>query len=79
MEMIVDDWSDGFRPQARGEDDARRCCLMETTASRSHDLILRETPSLLCTLHGIFPSRIEIFDEGQAERTSTVLVAGEFG
>ena len=42
-----------------------------------HDLILRHATGLLCAIHYITWSLI--LDEGEAERTSAILIPSEFG
>lgn len=43
-----------------------------------HDLVLRKTAALLCAFHYI-ASDVHVFDEGETEGASTVLVACKFG
>lgn len=45
-----------------------------------HDLVLRDSASRIGAVHGItLGSGVHVLDEGDAERTATVLIAGEFG
>ena len=45
-----------------------------------HDLVLRDGASRIGTVHGIsLGSGVHVLDEGDAERTATVLIAGELG
>ena len=59
-------------------DDRRLAAHVQLSCNNSHDLILRETSIVLCAFHGIFTTRIEVFHKCQAERATTVLIAGEF-
>ena len=45
--------------------------------AESHNLILSD--GLLCALHLISTFGVEVFDERQAERTTTILIACELG
>ena len=47
-----------------------------TNLKALHHLILCHATSLLCAVHCITWSLV--FDEGEAERTSTILVSSEF-
>ena len=44
-----------------------------------HDLILGQTTGVLSALHGVAVAQIGVLDIGQAQGSTTVLVAGEFG
>ena len=45
----------------------------------SHHLVLGHATRSLCFIHDISSWSIGVFDEGETERTTAVLVAGEFG
>ena len=51
---------------------------MQRLSRPSHDLILRDATGGLCTLHGIVPTAL-VFDEGQAEWSSAILVTRKLG
>ena len=47
--------------------------------STSHDLILRQSSSIFLALHCVGTIGAEVFDIGETERTSSVLVSRELG
>ena len=52
--------------------------LKKGKARHLHDLILRQASRMLGAFHGV-AAGVQVFDEGETERTATVLVTCELG
>lgn len=76
MVRIRESWDKKIRTRRRNS-----CNLNLETADQLHDLVLGDTASRLSAFHHVpgTTAGVQVLDEGDAQRTTTVLVTGEFG
>lgn len=85
MVRMRESWNQGRRRQEEDETPVPwvASTLEVGTTNRLHDLVLGNTASRLSTLHHVgwtgTGAGVQVLDEGDAQGTTAILVAGEFG